>query len=184
MNVMMMGMMTAVMAISRAGASTIQSITDQNYETTAAQGDWYLKFYSPYCGACNKMKPTYIEATEAIGPSMNFGEINCIEETELSKIFNIKVYPTLIRVSGDKGYKFEGDVFSAQQLQMFAETGWVNDAKAFTRPRIGDVPSVHSDAPSVMFVVVFGMTLSLIAYITVKKLRTPSFRVNKGQLLD
>ena len=119
----------------------MHKLTDKTFErvtqaaTGSTTGDWFVKFYAPWCGHCKRMAPAFEEASgseEAAGVS--FAEVDCTVHKNTCKRFGVKGYPTVKLISKGKVYKHKG-ARDAEGLTKFAAGG-------FTEADGEDVPGV------------------------------------------
>lgn len=90
--------------ISKSGdedRATIPQLTLANFDSTIADGQWFIKFYSPSCPHCVKLAPFWEAAGlkyENYKSSHNFhlGSVDCQVQGDLCQKQNIKGYPTLL----------------------------------------------------------------------------------------
>ncbi|KAJ1718270.1 hypothetical protein LPJ53_006597, partial [Coemansia erecta] len=73
----------------------VVALTVQNFAERTASGPWFIKFYAPWCGHCQHLAPTWIKLGEAAKGKVNVGEINCDENGDLCKKYNVQGYPSL-----------------------------------------------------------------------------------------
>ncbi|KAK8827610.1 hypothetical protein WA577_007157, partial [Blastocystis sp. JDR] len=87
-------------------------LTDENFykETllSGKRGNWFIKFYTNWCTQSKKLAPIWIDLTNKNEGKVNFGEVNAMENNELTQRFGVTNYPTLIYIVGNKYVKYEG----------------------------------------------------------------------------
>ena len=100
-------------------------LTDETFEhltqasTGATTGDWFVKFYAPWCGHCRRLEPTWNELAEKIGGKVNIAKINVDESPSTAERFNIKGFPTLIFLRRGKFYKYTSSDRTLETLERF-----------------------------------------------------------------
>jgi protein disulfide-isomerase-like protein len=87
--------------------AAVQVLNDDTFEkvtqasTGMTTGNWFVKFYAPWCGHCQALAPIFEAAEEEVRldwesePNPLFAEVDCIKATKTCKRFNVKAYPTL-----------------------------------------------------------------------------------------
>ncbi|SJX61100.1 uncharacterized protein SRS1_12321 [Sporisorium reilianum f. sp. reilianum] len=78
----------------------VQSLTASNFTSCTDNGMWFVEFYSPYCGHCKRLAPTFHDIAESnrhLEDSSNFhiARVNCIAQADLCERQNIDGYPSL-----------------------------------------------------------------------------------------
>ena len=103
---------------------------DGKVQNLKVRGDkpWFIMFYSPSCGHCNKFKPTWKEFYGKNNATINIGMLDCKgdETAKLCKQMNVRGYPTLTLFEGEHQYSFKGER-SLEKLEEFAQGGYKND---------------------------------------------------------
>ena len=85
-----------------------------------------LLFYTLWCPHCNKAKETW-EALKASNKYntdkyvVSFKEIDCEKESAYADSFEIKEYPTIILLKGEKKYIYDANL-SEETLDLFVNT--------------------------------------------------------------
>eukprot|EP01129_Flabellula_baltica_P009276 TRINITY_DN3760_c0_g1_i2.p1 TRINITY_DN3760_c0_g1~~TRINITY_DN3760_c0_g1_i2.p1 ORF type:complete len:285 (+),score=64.44 TRINITY_DN3760_c0_g1_i2:439-1293(+) len=76
-----------------------------DFNEKTEQGKWILIFHAPWCPHCKRIKPQFERAAEkANGLGINFGMVDCDENTSLCRGYKIRGYPTLkYMVNGKMG---------------------------------------------------------------------------------
>ena len=92
------------------------------------EGEWFVKFYAPWCGHCKKLAPEFTRAAfawaaDASNRRIAFAEVDGTSEIALSARFPIKGYPTmwLVRDGGADIREYEG-ARSAEAIAHFLKT--------------------------------------------------------------
>lgn len=94
--------------------------------------DWFIKFYAPWCGHCQRLAPVWSEFNRLHHDEINVGLVDCTSEggQPLCSKMEVRGYPTLLffpkEIEGDraKAYKFSGPR-TMESLEMFAlQEGW------------------------------------------------------------
>ncbi|CAN6661330.1 ER-retained PMA1-suppressing protein 1 [Trichomonascus vanleenenianus] len=75
-------------------------LADAEFDSTVANGTWFIKFYSPYCPHCKEFAPTWVELfkemeEDAKKKSFHFASVNCVEQGDLCDRLEIETYPNL-----------------------------------------------------------------------------------------
>ncbi|OAO15954.1 Thioredoxin domain-containing protein 1 precursor [Blastocystis sp. ATCC 50177/Nand II] len=93
-------------------------LTDENFykETllSGKRGNWFIKFYTNWCTQSKKLAPIWIDLTNKNEGKVNFGEVNAMENNELTQRFGVTNYPTLIYIVGVCVYKNLGEMIQHQ----------------------------------------------------------------------
>lgn len=124
-----------------ANAEVIQ-LTDLNFEhdTQAASGsttgDWFVKFYAPWCGHCQRLAPDWEVLAENLQGKVNVAEVDCTENQLTCNRFEIAGYPTLLLFHDGKYYKHSGPR-TVEELTTFATSSY-SSVEAVTVPSAGN----------------------------------------------
>mmetsp|Transcript_12939 Transcript_12939/g.16046 ORF Transcript_12939/g.16046 Transcript_12939/m.16046 type:complete len:207 (-) Transcript_12939:185-805(-) len=110
--------------------SDVTILDDSNFEkltqasTGHTTGDWFIKFYAPWCGHCKRLAPTWDKIATELKGQINIAKVDCTQNRGVSRRFGIRGFPTLILLRGGKMVKYEGPR-SPEAL-----TEWVISAEA------------------------------------------------------
>ena len=96
-------------------------------------GRWFVKFYAPWCGHCKKLAPVWEDLADAVVGELNIAEVDATENNELSRMYSIKAFPTLIFFNNGKYTVYEGSR-DLEALKQFALEEYKN-AEYQTCPR-------------------------------------------------
>jgi thioredoxin domain-containing protein 5 len=79
-------------------------LTEKNFATQTATGNWFIKFYAPWCGHCQKLAPTFEELARALehDTTVSIAKVDCTVYRPICKDFDVKGYPTLLWFEGGK----------------------------------------------------------------------------------
>ena len=100
-------------------------LTDLNFNTLVNGSDvWVIDVHSPWCPACQELKPVWDRLAARSDRDYQVGEINIQLEKVLMHRFGIRQIPTILLVSQEGDiYEFNG-AFSVNSLHQFASKGW------------------------------------------------------------
>ena len=59
---------------------------------------WFIKFYAPWCGYCQRLAPVWDQFHELHQKDLNIGKVDCTSDSggRLCKLFKVPGYPTLL----------------------------------------------------------------------------------------
>ncbi len=123
--------LAAVDPASAAGGQVIE-LTDSTFEhdtqasTGATTGDWFVKFYAPWCGHCKRLAPVWDELALKLDKKVNVAKVDCTKDTVTCKRFDLRGYPTLILLRGGRMYTYKGGR-DAASLVSYAVGGYEDD---------------------------------------------------------
>lgn len=108
-----LGALVAVLAACSAPTGALGEgpvvLTAANFDTETARGDWFIKFFAPWCGHCKNMAPTWMELAGKINDEFrHIADVDCTVERDLCERFAVRGFPTLKVVSGGKVYDYSG----------------------------------------------------------------------------
>eukprot|EP00615_Pteridomonas_danica_P013047 CAMPEP_0114359438 /NCGR_PEP_ID=MMETSP0101-20121206/23022_1 /TAXON_ID=38822 ORGANISM="Pteridomonas danica, Strain PT" /NCGR_SAMPLE_ID=MMETSP0101 /ASSEMBLY_ACC=CAM_ASM_000211 /LENGTH=142 /DNA_ID=CAMNT_0001502991 /DNA_START=30 /DNA_END=455 /DNA_ORIENTATION=+ len=97
--------------------------------TGATTGDWFVKFYAPWCGHCKALAPRWEEVAKELkeGGKVNVAKVDVTQNPQLGKRFDIKGFPTLIFFSKGKMYEYQASEQwprDVEHLVKFAEESY------------------------------------------------------------
>ena len=84
-------------------------------------------FYAPWCGHCKTFKPEWEQAkqelnnTEVNGVKVEMVDVNCDEEGELAKAYNVQGFPTVKCITKGNVIEYDGDR-TASAVKEFVNT--------------------------------------------------------------
>mmetsp|Transcript_28946 Transcript_28946/g.25568 ORF Transcript_28946/g.25568 Transcript_28946/m.25568 type:complete len:230 (-) Transcript_28946:147-836(-) len=76
--------------------------------TGATTGDWFIKFYAPWCGHCKRLAPTWEEVATELKGEVNVAKVDVTQNRALGKQYGIKGFPTLLLFRRGKMTKYSG----------------------------------------------------------------------------
>lgn len=95
----LLGATAAVSAAEPAAdaASDVHTLTTDTFKDFVKEHDLVLaEFYAPWCGHCKALSPKYEEAaTELKSKNIPLVKVDCTEEEELCRDYDVDGYPTL-----------------------------------------------------------------------------------------
>lgn len=74
--------------------SNFEKLTQLN--TGSTTGDWFIKFYAPWCGHCKRLAPTWEEVATELKGEVNVAKVDVTQNRALGKQYGIKGFPTLL----------------------------------------------------------------------------------------
>ncbi|KAG5684013.1 hypothetical protein PVAND_013266 [Polypedilum vanderplanki] len=86
-------------------------LNEKNFHELTSKGKFFVKFYAPWCGHCQKLSPIWNDLASALehDESVNIAKIDCTEHRPICKDFDVKGYPTLLWLeNGKKVDKYSG----------------------------------------------------------------------------
>jgi len=106
--------------------SSVISLNSRNFDGRTRKGNWFIKFYAPWCGHCQMLAPVWEEVSGELLEEVEVGEVNCDENRALCSRFDIKYYPTIWYLSSKKTLHLYESGMSADSMALFARKGWRN----------------------------------------------------------
>jgi thiol-disulfide isomerase/thioredoxin len=113
MNMMLLVATLLSLTISLSSAEVVHLTTstfehDTQVSTGATTGDWFVKFYAPWCGHCKRLVPVWNELSDLVlEDGVNIASVDVTENRELGKRFEIKGFPSLIYFSQGQMVKYK-----------------------------------------------------------------------------
>lgn len=111
--------------------SDVQVLTDSNFEqetqavTGSTSGDWFVKFYAPWCGHCRKMAPAWEELATKLKGQINVAHLDATANPQTAKRFGIRGFPSLVFLKDGQMYEHKGSR-TVEELYAFATGKWKN----------------------------------------------------------
>ena len=83
-------------------SSDVVDLNESNFEhltqlnSGATTGDWFIKFYAPWCGHCKRLAPIWEEVATELKGITNVAKVDVTQNRGLGKQFGVKGFPTLL----------------------------------------------------------------------------------------
>ncbi|CAG8443958.1 145_t:CDS:10 [Funneliformis mosseae] len=74
---------------------TVVLLTAKNFDQLTSSGIWFIKFFAPWCGHCQKLAPVWEELGRELQYKVNVGKVDCTVDSGLCGRFKVQGYPTL-----------------------------------------------------------------------------------------
>ncbi|KAL8436398.1 hypothetical protein ACSSS7_001798 [Eimeria intestinalis] len=116
-------------AAASAQHSDVQVLTDSNFEqetqavTGSTSGDWFVKFYAPWCGHCRKMAPAWEELATKLKGQINVAHLDATTNPQIARRFSIRGFPSLLFLKDGQMYEYKG-ARTVEGMHAFATGGW------------------------------------------------------------
>eukprot|EP00053_Salpingoeca_punica_P015589 m.143960 g.143960 ORF g.143960 m.143960 type:complete len:258 (-) comp16754_c2_seq2:1351-2124(-) len=97
-----------------AAEGNVIDLTEENFEhltqasTGATTGNWFVKFYAPWCGHCKHLAPVWEELATSVKGEVNVAKVDCTKQAGLCSRFSLQGYPTLRMFSLGRMYDYKG----------------------------------------------------------------------------
>lgn len=85
--------------------------TDYYENVLLSKRVWLVNFYSPMCGHCHTLAPTWEQIAEELDGAVNVAAVNCENEWQLCHQIGIRAYPTLMHYAKNSrhGERYTGE---------------------------------------------------------------------------
>lgn len=70
-------------------------LSKDNFDERTKSGDWFIEFYSPRCGHCKRLAPTWDKLAETAADSLHVAKVDCTSHQEVCRRFGVTGYPTI-----------------------------------------------------------------------------------------
>ncbi|XP_018413874.1 PREDICTED: thioredoxin-related transmembrane protein 1 [Nanorana parkeri] len=107
-----------------AGKGDVIDITDTNWREIL-HGEWMIKFYAPWCPACQKLQPEWNEFSEwGEDLNVNIGKVDVTAQPGLSGRFIITALPTIYHCKDGVFRKYHGSRMHKDFISFVSEKEW------------------------------------------------------------
>ncbi|EER18508.1 protein disulfide isomerase, putative [Perkinsus marinus ATCC 50983] len=126
--------------------SKLRILTDETFEhdtqasTGSTTGPWFVMFYAPWCGHCQRLLPTWEDLADEMYGQVNVAAVDITANTEVGSRFTIKRLPTLYMINDGKVYRYGGQR-TLEALSEFASSPEVYIAQAAETMDVPQPPS-------------------------------------------
>lgn len=104
-------------------SAAVVELTDTDFKEKTAEGLWLVKFYAPWCGHCTSLTPLWNQLGDEVSGDIHVAKIDATKNPAQAVRYQVRGYPTLILVKGDKYYVYSGER-KIDQFLAFASEGW------------------------------------------------------------
>jgi thioredoxin domain-containing protein 5 len=107
------------------GPTDVVILGDEDFAEKTKEGNWFVKFYAPWCGHCKRLAPTWDELATKINLNANAGvkiaKVDCTKSTTVCSAQGVRGYPTLTLLkAGSEPTPYRGGR-DAASLQSFLD---------------------------------------------------------------
>uniref|UniRef100_U5ER38 Putative pretaporter n=1 Tax=Corethrella appendiculata TaxID=1370023 RepID=U5ER38_9DIPT len=89
-------------------------LTNDNFDDEIKTNNYFIKFYAPWCGHCQKLAPIWSELAEKLntksGGKVKIGKVDCTLHNDLCSQHDVTGYPTLkfFKLGAEDSNKYRG----------------------------------------------------------------------------
>ncbi|KAL0274509.1 UNVERIFIED_CONTAM: hypothetical protein PYX00_002608 [Menopon gallinae] len=82
----------------------LTELTESSFNKYIQKGNYFIKFFAPWCGHCQKLAPTWEDLAKSLenDESVGIGKVDCTVHKSVCNNLEIKVYPTLLWIQDGK----------------------------------------------------------------------------------
>uniref|UniRef100_A0A7S2AJF1 Thioredoxin domain-containing protein n=1 Tax=Alexandrium andersonii TaxID=327968 RepID=A0A7S2AJF1_9DINO len=128
------------------GRPSVSELSTENFDAHVQNGTvapWFVKFYAPWCGHCQRLAPKWAELAERLKGRVQLAKVDATVEKELAERWAVEGYPTLILITDGSGYVYEG-ARSLEALESFALGGYAQGPGSPAEPEDEDDEAASS----------------------------------------
>ncbi|CAG5133306.1 unnamed protein product [Candidula unifasciata] len=91
--------------------SSLVVLDDESFKGHVSKGSFFIKFYAPWCGHCQKLAPVWDDLADTFNHNnkVSIAKIDCTQSSVICKQYGIDGYPTLLWFKdGEKIEQYQG----------------------------------------------------------------------------
>ncbi|XP_064640613.1 protein disulfide-isomerase TMX3-like isoform X2 [Lineus longissimus] len=93
----------------RSSTAQVEELTEK-FVTDRGENSWLVMFYAPWCGHCKKMNPAFHRVgLELKDSDIRVGKVDCTLYQSLAHMFEVRGFPTIKFIRGNKAYTHRGE---------------------------------------------------------------------------
>lgn len=126
----------AILPPRAAAAAEVVELTAESFDSSVRNGSagpWFVEFYAPWCGHCQRLAPTWAELAGRLEGEVTVAKVDATAETALAERFAVEGYPTLILLAEGSGYVYDG-ARSLEALEAYARGGYSASSESGPEP--------------------------------------------------
>ncbi|KAL7851641.1 hypothetical protein AOLI_G00219970 [Acnodon oligacanthus] len=84
---------------------------DDKFNENRKSEPWLVEFYAPWCEYCKTFEPIWYDVgaeLKSLGSPVNVGKLDTTVHSSILSEFNIRGYPAIILVKGEKSFEYRG----------------------------------------------------------------------------
>ena len=84
--------------------SGLYELSDENYKKFLSKGRHFVKFFTPWCGHCQKLEPAWLKLADSLkhDKAASISRVNCETYPSVCGGFGVKGYPTMLWIVDGK----------------------------------------------------------------------------------
>eukprot|EP00930_Biecheleria_cincta_P100044 TRINITY_DN91649_c0_g1_i1.p1 TRINITY_DN91649_c0_g1~~TRINITY_DN91649_c0_g1_i1.p1 ORF type:complete len:328 (+),score=55.65 TRINITY_DN91649_c0_g1_i1:33-1016(+) len=108
---------------------------------------WFVKFYAPWCGHCQRLAPLWEELDGKLRGDVSLAKVDATVEEGLASEWDVEGFPTLILIAGGKGHRYKGRR-TLESMEAFARGGYAAQPEEVGQPPADAAPFGGQDVVS------------------------------------
>jgi len=92
----------ALLVMGGASEDNVVKLTKFNFDDNVRNGNWFIKFFAPWCTHCQRMKPIWEKLADAAVAKdwpVKIAEVDCTSSKEVCEKVSVKAFPMLALIS-------------------------------------------------------------------------------------
>ncbi|KAG8820676.1 hypothetical protein FRC19_008676 [Serendipita sp. 401] len=135
----------------------LRQLTPKTFPDAIKKNDWFVEFFSPYCGHCTAFKPTWtnLVASRDDPPRLSLAQVDCIAYGDLCREQGVEYYP-YIRLYRNHANGTQTKELFSESRELSTLERWLDERvpKGTAPPPGGTypIPALDSDSKNVQTV--------------------------------